>query len=401
MFKKNSETVAIVGLGYVGLPTAIAASECGFQVVGIDINNIRVTEINKGNSFIAEISNEKLSKLLKEKKLMVTTKFSLLRDSKIILICVPTPLDLNKQPDLSFVKQAIKSIGKYLSENTLVIIESTVSPGTTRDILVPLLSEFSRIPESKLLVAFSPERIDPSNKQWNIKNTPKLVAGITDIAGELAHEFYSKFVDVIIKCKSPEIAETAKLLENTFRLINISFINELAVFCNKAKIDIAEVIAAANTKPYGFMTFHPSLGVGGHCIPVDPIYLSHKAKQFNAPITLIDKAHEINLEMPSYFIERAEYKISGVYGKKILVLGIAYKSNVPDMRESPAIPLIEGLRDRGANVFWHDDLVRKWNGEESTKISSNFDLAILATPHDYFDLTKLGNVPILNTRGSL
>jgi UDP-N-acetyl-D-glucosamine dehydrogenase len=261
--------------------------------------------------------------------------------------------------------------------------------------------ETSGLTADKFHLAYSPERIDPLNKEWNIKNTPKLVAGLTDEAAKLAKEFYSKFIDQVLICPTVEVAETAKLLENSYRLVNISFINEVSIFCQKIGVDINEVVKAAATKPYGFMPFYPSVGVGGHCIPVDPIYLSYAAKSAGAGSRFIDLADEINQAMPSYFVERAKQILGEVKSKKILVIGLSYKPNVADVRESPVISLIEQLRKAGADVYWHDDLVRSWNGEETTPISSGFDLAIIATPHNYLELSALKNVPILNTRSSI
>jgi UDP-N-acetyl-D-glucosamine dehydrogenase len=296
------------------------------------------------------------------------------------------------------VAQSIK--GK-LSEGSLVILESTVAPGTTRDFLAPLLDlDFTR-PENKFKLAFSPERIDPMNLNWTIKNTPKIVAGLTSEAKNLAVEFYSGFVEKIIECESVEVAETAKLLENSFRFINISFINEISIFCGKLGIDVNEVIKAASSKPYGFMPFYPSVGVGGHCIPVDPIYLANAAKKLGVPNRFINLAEQINQEMPEYFVGRATEKLGGLKNKRVLVVGVSYKPNVSDIRESPVKALIAGLKQKGAQVSWHDDLVKAWNGEKSVPLDSGFDLAIIATPHDYLDLSKLGNVPILNTRGSI
>jgi UDP-N-acetyl-D-glucosamine dehydrogenase len=280
-------------------------------------------------------------------------------------------------------------------------VESTIEPGTCRNILLPILLEESGLKLGDFELAYSPERIDPTSKKWCITNTPKLVAGLTEISTNRARDFYGKFIELITICSSLEIAETAKLLENSFRLVNISFINELAIFCQKIGIDISEVISAAATKPYGFMPFYPSIGVGGHCIPVDPIYLANAAKAVGAPSRFIELADQINQEMPGYFVGRAEEKLGGLKAKKVLVVGVSYKPNVADVRESPVKALITGLKQKGAQVFWHDDLVKEWNGEKSVTLSSDFDLAIIATPHDYIDLTKLGNVPILNTRGSI
>jgi UDP-N-acetyl-D-glucosamine dehydrogenase len=283
----------------------------------------------------------------------------------------------------------------------LVIIESTIQPGTTRNVLVPILEKESGLSRDQFLVVYSPERIDPMNKKFTIKNTPKLVAGLTPAAAIKAKAFYSKFIDQVDVCDSLEVAETAKLLENSFRLVNISFINELAIFCQKIGIDVSDVIKAASTKPYGFMPFYPSVGVGGHCIPVDPLYLAEAAREVGAPVRFIELADEINQSMPSYFVERAKQIIDGVKSKKILVIGLSYKPNVADIRESPVISLVEQLRKSGAEVFWHDELVKSWNGQESTPISSDFDLAIIATPHDYLELSALKDVPILNTRSSI
>jgi UDP-N-acetyl-D-glucosamine dehydrogenase len=282
-----------------------------------------------------------------------------------------------------------------------VILESTVQPGTTRDFLRPLIEDNSNLSANDLNIAYSPERIDPLNKNWHLKNTPKIVSGLNDTSTKKAVEFYSKFVDNIHVCQSPEIAELAKLLENSFRYVNISFINEFSVFCEKIGIDVLEVIAAAATKPYGFMPFYPSIGVGGHCIPVDPLYLANAAKEAGVTTRIIDLADKINQERPEYFVGRAEEKLGGLMNKKIIVIGVAYKPNVADVRESPVEQLISGLKQKGAQVSWHDDLVKVWKGEKSVALNANFDLAIIATLHDYLDLTILENMPILNTRGSI
>jgi UDP-N-acetyl-D-glucosamine dehydrogenase len=267
--------------------------------------------------------------------------------------------------------------------------------------IIPLIKSVSKFGDEDFTVAFSPERVDPLNDTWGIQNTPKLLSALTEDGYRLAFNFYSKFVNTIIKCDSVEVAETAKLLENSFRLINISFINEISIFCQKLGIEVNQVIEAAATKPFGFMPFYPSVGVGGHCIPVDPIYLATAAKSIGVPTRLIDLADQINQEMPGYFVGRAEEKIGGLNDKKVLVIGVSYKPNIADVRETPVEALILGLRDKGAEVFWHDDLVKEWNDERSVDLSNVYDLAIIATPHAYLDLTKLGDVPILNTRGSI
>lgn len=390
-----------MGLGYVGLPLAVAAAQSGFEVAGLDIDVKKITDINHGISPIHDVSSNEVSELINQKKLITSTDFSHVRDSQIILICVPTPLNSEKLPDLSFIENAIRSVAKNLSKNSLLILESTVAPGTTRNYLVPLILQETNYSKGEIQIAFSPERIDPANISWGVKNTPKIVAGLTPESLENAISFYSKFIINVIRCSSLEIAETAKLLENSFRLVNISFINEIAKFCHEMGIDVHEVIEAAATKPYGFMSFYPSVGIGGHCIPVDPVYLADRASKIGSPTRLIELSLLINGELPAYFVSRAEKLIGNLRAKRIIIVGVSYKPNVSDVRETPVKPLISALIKEGAQVCWHDDLVKEWNGEKSIELSGGFDLAILSTPHDYLDLTKLGNVPVLNTRGSI
>ena len=396
---KNS--VAVIGLGYVGLPLAAAAAKSGYTVIGVDLDIERVKKINSGISPIEDISSSEILDLVGRGLLKANSDYSALKGADVILICVPTPLTSDHQPDLTYLESAANSISNNLSNGSLLILESTVAPGTTRDFLTPLIASGSGIDIADLDIVFSPERIDPLNQKWNLKNTPKIIAGLTPKSRKRAVDFYSKFVDIVIECEEVEVAETAKLLENSFRLVNISFINELSIFCQKLGININDVISAASTKPYGFMPFYPSIGIGGHCIPVDPLYLANKAKEVGAPTKIINLAAQINLEMPGYFVGRAEEKLGGLKARKVLVVGVSYKPNVADVRETPVKALITGLKKKGAQVSWHDDLVKEWNGEKSVALSGDFDLAILATPHDYLDLTKLGNVPILNTRGSV
>jgi UDP-N-acetyl-D-glucosamine dehydrogenase len=393
--------ITVVGQGYVGLPLAIAAVSSGYTVYGLDNNEEKINYLINGKSITEDLTHDLIKESIDSKRYLPTTDKGVVSDSEVILICVPTPLSLSHKPDLGALTSAISTVGKNLRAGTLVIVESTIEPGTCRNVLLPIIVKESGLKESEFELAYSPERIDPTNKNWSISNTPKLVAGLTDIAAQKAESFYGKFVNSITKCSSLEIAETAKLLENSFRLVNISFINELAIFCQKIGIDVSEVISAAATKPYGFMPFYPSVGVGGHCIPVDPIYLANAAKAVGAPSRFIELADQINQEMPGYFVGRAEEKLGGLKNKRVLVVGVSYKPNVADVRESPVGALINGLKQKGAQVAWHDDLVKAWNGEKSVTLSSNFDLAIIATPHDYLDLTKLKNVSILNTRGSI
>ena len=395
------ETISVVGQGYVGLPLSIAAAEAGYKVWGIDKDLIKVENLNKGLSGIEDLPNSKLISSLKSGNYTASSKASHISESKVILICVPTPLDKYSRPDLSILVGAVEEISQFVKPNTLIIIESTVEPGTTRDTLLPIVERVSKLPRDQFNLAFSPERIDPTNKNWNVANTPKLVSGLTEDCAEKAMNFYSLFISTLTKCNSLEIAETAKLLENSFRLVNISFINEISTICSKLGIDVQLVIEAASTKPYGFMPFYPSIGVGGHCIPVDPIYLSEKARVLGAPSRMIELASNINDQMPNYFVGRAKEKLGSLKDKRILVVGVAYKPNVSDVRETPVEALLTGLTEQGAKVYWHDDLVKEWNGSKSVALSSDYDLAIIATPHSYIDIEKLGNILILDTRGSL
>jgi UDP-N-acetyl-D-glucosamine dehydrogenase len=392
--------LSIIGQGYVGLPLAISSAQAGYEVVGVDLNLEKVALLNSYKSPIEDISDSEIKNAALVGNYKASSNSYIHPSTEIICICVPTPLGSNHQPDLEILKAATTDVGKNLKPGMLVIIESTIQPGTTRNVVVPILEKESGLGADKFLVAYSPERIDPMNKKFTIKNTPKLVAGLTPEAATKAKEFYSKFIDQVDVCDSLEVAETAKLLENSFRLVNISFINELAMFCQKIGIDVNDVIKAASTKPYGFMPFYPSVGVGGHCIPVDPLYLAEAARAAGAPTRFIELADEINLAMPTYFVGRASEMLGGLKDKKVLVIGVSYKPNVADVRETPVEALIAGLAKSGAVVSWHDDLVKNWNGQSSVALGSGFDLAILATPHDYLDLSLLGNTPLLNTRGS-
>lgn len=394
-------TIAIFGQGYVGLPLSVAAAEAGYEVIGYDNNQDRVVAINSRLSPTEDVANFQLEKLLSSGNYFATNELNSCRKATIKIICVPTPLDGDDMPDLTLLLVATKSLASVLNKGDLVIIESTIEPFTTREVVYPLLQKYSGLLGTDFMISYSPERIDPKNSIWTLERTPKIVAGLSEQAKEFTKEFYSRFVNNIVTCDSLEIAETAKLLENSFRLVNISLINEFMMFCNKVGIDIQDVIEAASTKPYGFMKFLPGLGAGGHCIPVDPMYISNKARSVGSKISLIELSQRINSKMPSYFANRAKKLLGEVNKKKILVVGIAYKPNVSDTRQSPALELIKEMRKKGAKVFWHDDLVKEWNSEKSSALSSDYDLAILATPHDYLDLIKLGSVPILNTQGSI
>jgi UDP-N-acetyl-D-glucosamine dehydrogenase len=383
-----SSKVAVIGQGYVGLPLALAAAEAGYEVVGIDTDAARVAGLNSGKSPIGDIADAYLAAQIYYR---ASTDFADAAGADVVILCLPTPLDASRNPDNSLLLAGAKAVASFVSDSALVINESTVSPGFTRDVLGPIFNGRD--------LAYSPERIDPANKTWNVKNTPKLVAGLSENAASRAVSFYSKFVSAVSSYSSVEVVETAKLLENSFRLVNISFINEIAEFCAAMKIDVREVIAAASTKPYGFMPFFPSAGVGGHCIPVDPTYLAAKAREIGASTRFIDLANEVNLSRPSYFVGVAAGILGSLSGKKIVVVGVAYKPDVADVRETPAESLISLLRAAGADVVWHDHVVGQWRGEASAALSAGYDLAVLVNPHTGTDLDALGSIPIIDTRG--
>jgi UDP-N-acetyl-D-glucosamine dehydrogenase len=391
--------VCVFGLGYVGLPISIAANKAGYDVLGFDTNEQKINDIKYGSDSIQGISRKLISEVFDSNQFDVTKELSTNETFDVVLICVPTPLNHERKPDLSYLLSAVRLAASCIRVGSLIVIESTVETGTTRNIILPMIKSISSLNENQFFLAFSPERIDPANTEWNIKNTPKLISGSSRLALDACEKFYSRFIDTIIKCNSLEVAETAKLLENTFRLINISFINEILVYCQKLGVSIEEVIEAASTKPYGFMKFKPSIGVGGHCIPVDPLYLANKALEIGSPTRFIELADKINQEMPLYFVRMAEEKVISLKNKKVLVIGVAYKPNVDDTRETPVFSLIKELERKGAKVSWHDELVQEWNGGISAKLDDFYDLAILATHHDYLDLTKLGAVPVLNIYG--
>jgi len=390
--------IAVIGQGYVGLPLAIAASSAGHKVIGVEVNPDRVASLNAGHSPIGDISSSDIQNRIGAKAYRATTDFSEVAKCEVILICVPTPIDQDSKPDLEPLRKAVISLAPYVSSGTLMILESTVGPGSTRAVLHDLFLKHSTLSSDQIDIAFSPERIDPANQTWNVINTPKLVAGLTEAAKKRATDFYKTFVDEVHAFDSLEVVETAKLLENTFRLINISFINEIADFCEKLGIKVEDVILAAKTKPYGFMPFYPSVGIGGHCIPVDPLYLADKAREIGAEYSFIELAHTINEKRPLHFADLAQNKLGTLTDKKILVVGVAYKPNVSDVRETPVLALIDSLRSKGADVCWNDDLVKNWRGETSEPISPNFDLAILANVHDGAEIESLGSVPVIDSR---
>jgi UDP-N-acetyl-D-glucosamine dehydrogenase len=380
--------VAIIGQGYVGLPLAMAISSAGHEVLGFDLNVSIVENINLGVSHIEDVSKNQLLEVVNSGRFKASSNPKDLSTIDIALIAVPTPLDENRLPDLSFVESASEILGKNLGKSTLIINESTSYPGTLRNIIAPLVSKYSKHAN---LFAISPERVDPGNSKWGIKNTPRLFAGLTPEASKRTSEFYGSFCENIIEVSSPEVAETAKLFENTFRQVNIALVNELAIICNKIGISAHEVLDAADSKPYGFMKFLPGIGVGGHCIPVDPTYLAFAASNVGAQARFIEMANMVNLSMPMELVSRIKKDNEGsIKDKKIVVHGIAYKSNISDIRESPSLVLISLLRKEGALVSWYDPLVQNWSGEKSCTLEPDkFEIGVVAIIHDEMNKTDL------------
>ena len=410
----NSEfeyDLGVVGLGYVGLPLAVEASIQGLSVIGYDINSERVEMINNGISPIEDISNDELSNALE--KFFSTLDGKLLSKCQNIVISVPTPLT-DYQPDLSYVISAAKTVGNNLVKNQVVILESTTYPGTTIEVLIPNLESTSKLKAGEdFFVGYSPERIDPGNKVWKFKNTPKVISGINDISTDKIQSFYESIIETTVLVKGTKEAEMVKLLENTYRHVNIALINELAMLCKMLDIDIWEVVNAAKTKPFGFESFKPGPGVGGHCIPVDPEYLSFKTRQIGKPVRFVELAQEINNSMPAYVVGQIS-EILNKNGKllnnsKILLMGVAYKKDISDMRESPAIDVTELLLEKKVDVSYFDPFVKEFsvfgkeiNNEDEINSFDNYDMLLVLTPHSNFsdiDFSKLKTI-IFDTTGS-
>jgi UDP-N-acetyl-D-glucosamine dehydrogenase len=393
--------VAIIGQGYVGLTISAFASEY-FNVVGFDSNQKIVDQLNLGISHIEGIESSLLAEWIRAGRYTATTRGSELSDCEIVVIAVPTPLTSDRKPDLSYIDSACKTIGHNFSKPVLVINESTSFPGTLRDFIKPTIEKYSKTPIEHMY-AISPERVDPGRSDFNQRNTPRLYSGLTLEAATRTRDFYSRFCDVLVEVSSPEVAEAAKLFENTFRQVNIALVNEFAQIAHALGIEVYETLDAANTKPYGFMKFNPSAGVGGHCIPVDPTYLAAVAEEHGAPATFIRRANEVNLEMSSYIVKRvADDNGGNLQGKNVLVVGVAYKPNVADVRETAAELVIEHLRRKGAVVSWHDDVVSDWKGETSAPLQGA-DLAVVVTKHDSVDERKiLASAPyVFDTTGKV
>jgi len=372
--------VAIIGQGYVGLTISAFAGEF-FEVTGFDNNERIVNLLNSGESHIEGVESRVLQSWISAGRYKATNSGSDLSDVDLVVIAVPTPLSSDRLPDLAYIEAACKTIGENISKPVLVINESTSFPGTLRNYIKPAIEKYSKI-KVEHLYAISPERVDPGRGDFNQKNTPRLYAGLTPEASKLTRDFYSKFCDRLVEVSSPEVAEAAKLFENTFRQVNIALVNEFAQIAHSLGISVYETLDAANTKPYGFMKFTPSAGVGGHCIPVDPTYLAAVAEEHGAPATFIRRANEVNLEMSKYVVDRVQADNGGsLEGKSVLVVGVAYKSNVADVRESAAELVIEHLRARGAVVSWHDEVVGTWKGETSSPLAGA-QIAVVVTKHD-------------------
>lgn len=404
--------VAVIGLGYVGLPLAIQATSSNLKVYGYDIDENKISNYNLGKSTIEDISDKQLQASL-EKGLFLSSNPKYLSESETIVISVPTPLT-DYQPDLSYVKAAAETIAKNITKNQIIILESTTYPGTTVEVLIPAIEEISNLKSGvDFFVGYSPERIDPGNDTWNFKNTPKVISGINDESLSKIENFYEQIIDSVVRVSGTKEAEMVKLLENTYRHVNIALINELAILCNMLDIDIWEVVNAAKTKPFGFESFRPGPGVGGHCIPVDPNYLSFKTRQIGKPVRFVELAQEINNSMPSYVVSRLLEKMNLLEkpfkNSNILILGVAYKKDIGDVRESPAIGIIENLFERGVNVKYYDPFVdsllvntKYVEKEDSFDNINKYDLVLVHTAHtdfENFDFSKV-SVPIFDATGS-
>ncbi len=395
---KRQVKCGVIGLGYVGLPLAVEFAEGGATVYGIDVDARKVHSVQRGISYIQDVPTAKVQRLKAEKKLFATTDFSVIRKLDTVNICVPTPLRKTKDPDVSYIVSAVQEIAKYLQRGQLIILESTTYPGTTEEIVQAILEEQTGLKAGKdFHLAFSPERVDPDNPKFNTRNTPKVVGGLTPACTAAAAELYRLAVDTVVRVSSPSAAEMVKLLENTFRSINIGMANEMAQLCDRFGINVWEVIDAAATKPFGFMPFYPGPGLGGHCIPIDPFYLSWKAKTLDFNARFIELAGEINSKMPEYVVEKVATALNdrkkSVNGSRVLVLGVAYKRNIDDQRESPALEVIHLLRQRGAKVSYNDPYVPAAAGLKSVKLTPALlraqDCVVIATDHTDYDFAQV------------
>ncbi|MBC2160798.1 nucleotide sugar dehydrogenase [Listeria booriae] len=415
-FKNKEATIAVMGLGYVGLPLAVLFAEQGMNVIGFELSMDKVCLINTGVSDIMDIPSERLKKVTSNERFVATTDATELGDADAIIICVPTPLTASYEPDISYINNAVDIIRENMTPNTLIVLESTTYPGTSRELLLDPIEKSGFTLGEDFYICYSPERVDPGNKTYQTENTPKVVGGIGEASTNAGIALYETVINQVVPVASTEVAEMSKLLENTFRSINIAFINEMAMLCDKMGIDIWETIEASSTKPFGFMRFNPGPGIGGHCIPLDPIYLSWKAKEANFFSRFIELAQETNSQMPEYIVQKAGTALNTVKkslnGSNILLVGMAYKEDIDDLRESPSIPIFENLVEQGANVSFCDPLAttfRDKDGEIHTTVDvdyekmSEYDLVIVLTCHKALDKEKIAKHSslILDTKNVL
>ena len=414
--KDRSARVAVIGIGYVGLPLATVFADAGFQVVGIDSVQEKVDRVNRGDSYVMDVPTPVLARLVNSRKLQATSDYSVIRDVDAVSICVPTPLRKTGDPNLSYIISATESLMPYLHTGMVIVLESSTYPGTTRELVLPRLQEASGLVACEdFFLAFSPERVDPGRKDWTTINTPKVVGGITPACSEVASIWYAQALQKVIQVSTAEVAEMAKLLENTFRMINLGLVNELALMCDRLGVDVWEVIDAAASKPFGFMKFTPGPGVGGHCIPIDPLYLSWKLHYLNYTARFIELASEINTNMPRFVVNKVQDALNNhskpVKGSRLLVLGAAYKPDIDDIRESPAIEVIHLLINKGADVVYHDPYIPHIDEEDWTKDSvkdlmaevQKADAVVIITNHKVYDYPAILNAAklIVDTRNAL
>jgi UDP-N-acetyl-D-glucosamine dehydrogenase len=406
---------AVIGLGYVGLPLAVELGSAGFAVTCIDLDAAKTDRLNRGESYIPDVPAERVSGLARARRLRATTDFASLADVDTINICVPTPLRKTKDPDLSYVVSAVEQVAKHLKRGQLVILESTTYPGTTEEVLLPMLEAGGLQAGRDFFLAFSPERVDPGNSRWHTANIPKVVGGIDEVSTQVAAALYRQFVRTVVTVSSARVAEMVKLLENTFRAVNIGMVNELALMCRELDVDVWEVIDAAATKPFGFMPFYPGPGLGGHCIPIDPFYLSWKARQTGFESRFIELAGHVNATMPRYVVERVAEALNTVArplkGSRIHLFGMAYKPDVDDLRESPALDVAKLLERRGAIVSFSDPYVPRVNDHglslegiaPEAAIATGYDCAVITTHHASFDYDRIANASplVVDTRNAL
>jgi UDP-N-acetyl-D-glucosamine dehydrogenase len=410
--RSREASLAVIGLGYVGLPLLVEFARAGFRAVGIDVDADKVRQVNEGESYVGDVAAEALREAVAGGRLRATTDFSVLAQADTVNICVPTPLRKTRDPDISYIVACVEEIAKYLHDPQLVILESTTYPGTTEEVIQPMLEAGGNRAGENFFLAFSPERVDPGNAKFNTKNIPKVVGGITPACTEVAAALYASTLAEVVSVSSARVAETVKLLENTFRSVNIGLVNEIALMCDKMEIDVWEVIAAAATKPFGFMPFYPGPGLGGHCIPIDPFYLSWKARLAGFEARFIELAGQINGSMPEYVVAKVADTLNGlrksVNGSRVLVVGVSYKADIDDIRESPALDIIRLLRKHGAEVVFHDRLVDPEHEElEGTRYvdlkpetARACDCAVVVTGHSGVDYqVLLENAPaVVDTR---